>query len=100
MSACQEGWVDDALPTGCTASQWPRKLVFGCRKRQQAASEEQNMGKTTRLITQSHSSLEPRLSVPDFVSQLWRKIETKSRMESLGSRLGETWQTHYQLLDT
>ena len=35
------------------------------------------------------SSLEPRLSIPDFVSQLWRKIgcETKSGTESLGSRL-------------
>ena len=34
------------------------------------------------------SSLEPRLSVPDFVSQLWRKIskqcETKSGTEKLG----------------
>ena len=37
-------------------------------------------------------SLEPRFSVPDFVSQLWRKIqscETKSGTESLGSRLHE-----------
>ena len=35
-------------------------------------------------------SLEPRLSVPDFVSQLWRKVgssETKSGTENLGSRL-------------
>ena len=36
-------------------------------------------------------SLEPRLSVLDFVSQLWRKTgkscETKSGTESLGSRL-------------
>ena len=34
-------------------------------------------------------SLEPRLSVPDFVSQLWflQSCETKSGMESLGSRL-------------
>ena len=37
-------------------------------------------------------SLEPRLSVPDFVSQLWRCLknsacETKSGTESLGSRL-------------
>ena len=31
-----------------------------------------------------HTSLEPRLPVPDFVSQL---CETKSTMESLGSRL-------------
>ena len=35
------------------------------------------------------SSLEPRLSILDFVFQFWRKIscETKSGMESLGSRL-------------
>ena len=39
------------------------------------------------------ASLESRLSVPDFVSQLWRKIgflqccETKSGTESLDSRL-------------
>ena len=38
------------------------------------------------------SSLEPRLSIPDFVVQLWRtdllqSCETKSRMENLGSRL-------------
>ena len=35
------------------------------------------------------SSLEPRLSIPDFVSQLWRKIgcKTKSGTESLGLRL-------------
>ena len=35
------------------------------------------------------SSLEPRLSVPDFVSQLWRKVscETKSGTETLGLRL-------------
>ena len=33
-------------------------------------------------------SLEPRLSVPDFVSQL-RSCETKSGTESLGSRLGD-----------
>ena len=33
-------------------------------------------------------SLKPRFSVPDFVSQLWRKIgETKSGTESLGWRL-------------
>ena len=33
-------------------------------------------------------SLEPRLSVPDFASQLWRKMcETKSGTESLGLRL-------------
>ena len=37
-------------------------------------------------------SLEPGLSVPDFASQLWRKIfhqscKTKSEMESLGLRL-------------
>ena len=31
-------------------------------------------------------SLEPRLSIPDFVSQLW-DFKTKSRTESLGSRL-------------
>ena len=34
-------------------------------------------------------SLEPRVSVPDFVSQLWRKMcETKSGTESL--RLGRS----------
>ena len=34
------------------------------------------------------SSLEPRLSIDlDFVSQLWRSYKTKSRMESLGSKL-------------
>ena len=35
-------------------------------------------------------SLEPRLSVPDFVLQLWRKVgssETKSITENLDSRL-------------
>ena len=38
-------------------------------------------------------SLEPRLSVPDSVSQLWRNFlqscETESGTESLGSRLGQ-----------
>ena len=45
-------------------------------------------------MKERNGSLEPRLSVLDFVSQLWRKIflqscETKSGMESLGSRLEE-----------
>ena len=40
-------------------------------------------------MTEHTSSLEPRLSVPDFVSQLiiLQNCETKSGMESLGSRL-------------
>ena len=53
--------------------------------------------------------IEPRLSVPDFVSQLWRKIgglgflqscETKSGTESLGSRLPRTPLLSYQCFAT
>ena len=45
-------------------------------------------------------SLEPRLSVPDFVSQLWnpiflRSCETKSGTESLGSRLHQGYLAVY-----
>ena len=39
-------------------------------------------------LQQVGGSFEPRLSVPGFVSQLWRNCETKSGTESLGSRLG------------
>ena len=36
-------------------------------------------------------SLEPRLSVPDFIPQLWRKMrETKSGTESLSLKLGRS----------
>ena len=40
-------------------------------------------------MTEHTASLEPRLSVTDFVSQpiFLQNCETKSRMESLGSRL-------------
>ena len=42
-------------------------------------------------------SLEPRLSVPDFVSQLWRKIRAMRQnpeQKSLGSRLIRSYHTH------
>ena len=59
------------------ASLIPRPLPDFISQPHSQALMRENEG--TQTLAEKRASLEPRLSVPDFVSQLWRKVRFFSK---------------------